>query len=120
MLSSPNRRGLRPGQRERRVLRQLLYAGVTIVRINSSHGSLSEHVANIVLVRQGAARAGVLVGVLVDRQQRKIQVGDPTERSGSSPVSTSCCAPTPARAPTGRVPAVRRRPDGRGMTIRRR
>jgi pyruvate kinase len=57
-------------------LRELLAAGVDVVRINCSHGVLDEHAAEVGLVRRVAEQLGRHVAVLADLQGPKIRVGE--------------------------------------------
>ena len=57
------------------VLREMLASGVSIFRLNASHGSQDEHQARISAVRTAAAEHGRLVGLLLDLQGPKIRLG---------------------------------------------
>jgi pyruvate kinase len=57
-------------------LRELLAAGVDVVRINCSHGLLDDHVAEVELVRKIADQLGRHVAVLADLQGPKMRVGE--------------------------------------------
>src|SRR3954451_3389145 len=48
------------------VLDQLLLAGVDVVRLNLSHGTLESHVERLRAVRQAGERTGQVVAVLAD------------------------------------------------------
>lgn len=50
-------------------------AGVDVIQMNFSHGTSEEHMARAGLVRDIAARLGRIVGILVDLQGPKIQIG---------------------------------------------
>jgi pyruvate kinase len=58
----------RPG-----VLDQLLVAGVDVVRLNLSHGPLSDHLGRLHAVREAAERTGCVVAVLADLPGPKIR-----------------------------------------------
>jgi pyruvate kinase len=58
------------------VLREMLMAGVDVVRVNCSHGTVEGHVSAIAAVRQAATATGRTVAVLLDLQGPKIRVGD--------------------------------------------
>jgi pyruvate kinase len=53
---------------------KLVEAGVDVVRINFSHGSVEEHTGRVEAIRAAAAKAGREVGVLVDLQGPKIRI----------------------------------------------
>lgn len=59
----------RPGELER-----IIKAGVDVVRINMSHGSVEDHVKRANTVRETAARLDREVAVLVDLQGPKIRI----------------------------------------------
>ena len=64
------------------VLDQLLAAGVSVVRINCSHGTADELRARSRAAREAAARAGRAVGVLFDLQGPKLRLaGDTPQRT---------------------------------------
>ncbi|WP_300452150.1 pyruvate kinase [Accumulibacter sp.] len=56
-------------------LRQLLVAGVDVVRLNAAHSDMETHSNNARLVREIAASLGRSVGVLVDLPGPKIRTG---------------------------------------------
>ena len=66
---------LGPASRDPAVLAAMIAAGVSVVRINCSHGRRDEHVAEVALVREVAASLGRHVAVLADLQGPKIRVG---------------------------------------------
>jgi pyruvate kinase len=55
------------------VLDAMLLAGADVVRLNLSHGALSEHVARLHAVRDAAARTGSVVAVLADLPGPKVR-----------------------------------------------
>ncbi|HZG67165.1 MAG TPA: pyruvate kinase, partial [Herpetosiphonaceae bacterium] len=57
-------------------LRQLIEAGLDVVRLNFSHGTHAEHVARIARVRTVAAAMGKPVAILQDLQGPKIRTGE--------------------------------------------
>lgn len=65
---------LGPATDEPGVLDGLIKAGVDVVRINFSHGSVAEHRRRVQQVREGAAAQGRYVGVLGDLQGPKIRI----------------------------------------------
>ena len=56
------------------VLRQMIAAGVNVVRLNFSHGSLEEKKNLVTIVRQAAKAEDKIVGILADLQGPKIRV----------------------------------------------
>ena len=57
------------------VLRQLLDAGVDVVRLNFSHGTAADHQARAKLVREVSQLVGREVAIMADLQGPKIRVG---------------------------------------------
>src|SRR5215203_567887 len=57
------------------VLRNLLLAGVDVVRLNLSHGDVDEHLRRLVAVRVAAEEIGKQVAVLADLPGPKIRTG---------------------------------------------
>ncbi len=57
------------------VLRQLILAGATTLRLNFSHGTHDDHLANIRLIRQLSFELDKPVGILQDLQGPKIRLG---------------------------------------------
>ena len=66
---------LGPASSEREVLTRMIAAGVDVVRLNFSHGTVADHTARAALVRQVARELGRTVGIMVDLQGPKIRVG---------------------------------------------
>ncbi len=64
-----------PACTEPAALRILLAAGVDVVRLNLSHGSVEEHLARVVAVRKAAADIGRVVAVLADLPGPKVRAG---------------------------------------------
>ena len=58
------------------ILDALIAAGMSVARINMSHGSHAEHASRIAQVREAAARAGATVAILGDLQGPKLRIGD--------------------------------------------
>ncbi|WP_123712866.1 pyruvate kinase [Sinobacterium caligoides] len=65
---------LGPASESREVIRDLIRAGVNVVRLNFSHGSAEEHALRAQIVREEAAKLGQFVAVLGDLQGPKIRV----------------------------------------------
>jgi len=57
------------------VLDQLIRAGVDVVRLNLSHGSVDEHLERLGRVRAAADRTGHVVGILADLPGPKVRAG---------------------------------------------
>jgi pyruvate kinase len=57
------------------VLRELIEAGATTLRLNFSHGTHDDHQSNIRLIRQTAFELNQPVGILQDLQGPKIRLG---------------------------------------------
>ena len=65
---------LGPASSSEEVLRDMIRAGVNVVRINFSHGSAQEHIERVSTVRAIAEELGVHIGVLADLQGPKIRI----------------------------------------------
>ena len=66
---------LGPASSDPEILKQMIEAGVDVVRINFSHGTKDEHITSVELVRSLAKSLGRTVGVLADLQGPKIRIG---------------------------------------------
>src|SRR6201994_4153049 len=65
---------LGPASDDPAVLADMVRAGVDVVRLNFSHGTLADHSRRVELVREAARQAGRYVGVLGDLQGPKIRI----------------------------------------------
>jgi pyruvate kinase len=65
---------LGPATDDPHVLEAVVRAGVDVVRLNFSHGTVADHERRLDLVREAARQAGRYVGVLGDLQGPKIRV----------------------------------------------
>ncbi len=65
---------LGPASSDPKVLEDMIRAGVDVVRMNFSHGSVQDHMARTEKVRAAAAVVGRTVGILADLQGPKIRV----------------------------------------------
>ncbi|MFT5813956.1 MAG: pyruvate kinase [Psychroserpens sp.] len=65
---------LGPATDERSVLKQVLAAGVNVVRLNFSHGIPQDHIDRANTVRELSKELGIYVGILGDLQGPKIRV----------------------------------------------
>ena len=66
---------LGPASSDKRTLARMIDAGLDVVRMNFSHGTASEHIERVELVRALARKAGRSIGVMVDLQGPKIRIG---------------------------------------------
>jgi len=66
---------LGPASSDPALLEQMIRAGVSVVRLNFSHGKAQDHIDRARLVREAAARAGREVAIMADLQGPKIRVG---------------------------------------------
>ncbi len=66
---------LGPASSDPKVLEEMIRAGVNVVRMNFSHGTVQDHMARADKVRAAAAACGRTVGILADLQGPKIRVG---------------------------------------------
>ena len=66
---------LGPASSEPALLEQMIRAGVSVVRLNFSHGTAQDHIDRARLVREAATRANREVAIMADLQGPKIRVG---------------------------------------------
>jgi len=66
---------LGPASEAPETVKRLIQAGVSVFRLNFSHGEFDEHAKRLATVREVAARLGKPTGVLGDLQGPKIRVG---------------------------------------------
>ena len=66
---------LGPASSDPKTLSELVAAGIDVVRLNFSHGSVDDHRARIDSLRQVAAALGRTVSVMADLQGPKIRIG---------------------------------------------
>ncbi|MEN9506933.1 MAG: pyruvate kinase [Actinomycetota bacterium] len=57
------------------VLEEMIRAGVDVVRLNLSHGTIDEHIDRVRAVRSAAQRTGSVVAVLADLPGPKVRAG---------------------------------------------
>lgn len=72
---------LGPASTDENVLRDMIRAGVNVVRINFSHGTAKDHIDRVASVRRIALEMGVHIGVLADLQGPKIRIAMFAEKS---------------------------------------
>ena len=65
---------LGPASNDPKILKQMIRAGVDLVRMNFSHGTAQDHINRAETVRAAATAAGRTVGILVDLQGPKIRI----------------------------------------------
>jgi len=58
------------------VLEKMIQAGMSVGRLNFSHGTHEQHAANVRLLRETALRLHMPVGILMDLRGPKIRVGE--------------------------------------------
>jgi pyruvate kinase len=66
---------LGPASESPEILKELILAGVNVVRINFSHGIAQDHIDRVHLVRKIANKVGKEVAVMADLQGPKIRIG---------------------------------------------
>ncbi|WP_122817261.1 pyruvate kinase [Nocardioides pantholopis] len=66
---------LGPATASARRIRELVYAGMDVARLNMSHGSHADHAESYRLVREAADASGHGVGIFADLQGPKIRLG---------------------------------------------
>ncbi len=72
---------LGPASNNRETLKSLMEAGLSVARLNFSHGTHEQHAATVALVRATAEELGRPVAILGDLQGPRIRIGDlPEER----------------------------------------
>ncbi|MBD1559020.1 pyruvate kinase [Vibrio sp. S9_S30] len=72
---------LGPASQSREVITELFRAGVSVVRLNFSHGTAQQHIQTAELVREIACEQQLNVGVLVDLQGPKIRISSFEDQS---------------------------------------
>ncbi|MGB0838592.1 MAG: pyruvate kinase [Chitinophagales bacterium] len=70
---------LGPASESKEMIRQLIKEGVSIFRLNFSHGSHEEHAKRIVTIKEVNAELGTNIGILADLQGPKIRLGKDVE-----------------------------------------
>ncbi len=66
---------LGPASSSPEVIKQMVAAGVDVVRMNFSHGTREEHLARAELIREASHTFGRTIGVMCDLQGPKIRIG---------------------------------------------
>ena len=65
---------LGPASNNKEMLERLFVAGVNLVRLNLSHGTLAEHQKTAIKVREVAEAIGEEIGIIVDLQGPKLRI----------------------------------------------
>ncbi len=66
---------LGPASNNKDMIRKLFKAGVTMFRLNSSHGDVEVHQRNLTFIREIESEENTLIPVLLDLQGPKIRIG---------------------------------------------
>ena len=66
---------LGPASSTKEKIRELFHAGVTMFRLNSSHGDVEMHKQNLSYIREIEEEEKTLIPVLLDLQGPKIRIG---------------------------------------------
>ena len=64
-----------PACDDTRTLQAMLRAGMSVTRLNLSHGTFEEHKARVRLIRSAAAEIGVQVAIMIDTRGIEIRTG---------------------------------------------
>jgi len=64
-----------PATSSKHMLARLVYAGMNVARLNFSHGQMSDHAAQIRIIREVSHTLKVPIGILVDLPGPKIRIG---------------------------------------------
>ena len=67
---------LGPASSTKEKIRELFHAGVTMFRLNSSHGDVEMHKQNLAYIREIEEEEKTLIPVLLDLQGPKIRIGN--------------------------------------------
>ena len=66
---------LGPASNTVELIEQMIRHGVSVVRLNFSHGTAQDHIDRAAMVREASRRAGLEVAIMADLQGPKIRVG---------------------------------------------
>ena len=110
---------LGPATASPRRIRELVYAGMDVARLNMSHGSHEDHAEAYRLVREASDASGHGVGIFADLQGPKIRLatfaeGPVTLRRGQEWTDSS---PDPRPCPCRSLPPSGRSSSDAGMTL---
>ena len=96
---------LGPASSGEETIRQMIRAGMSVARLNFSHGTVEEHALQIERVRRAADAEDRVIGILIDLPGPKIRLGllpvEPLELERGSEVvlTTDQCPGDPAKIP---------------------
>jgi len=90
---------LGPASESAEVLDEMILAGLDVVRLNLSHGTLESHLLRMQAVREAAARTGRVVAVLADLPGPKVRSGQFPE-GGAQLIGGALLSLTPADGPS--------------------
>lgn len=101
---------LGPSSRDPEKIRELIKAGVNVFRLNFSHGSHEEHLANLNNIRKVSAEMGAWVAILQDLSGPKIRIsnveGDFCPITDGQPIELRCANGSLSNATTMYVETV--------------
>ncbi len=96
---------LGPASSDRETIRQMIRAGMSVARLNLSHGTVEEHARQIETVRSAADAEERVIGILIDLPGPKIRLGvlpcEPVvlERGMEVVLTTDTASTDPCRIP---------------------
>lgn len=95
---------LGPASSSKEVLKEMMFNGANVFRVNFSHGEYSKHEAVINLIRELVNETGIHVAILADLQGPKLRVGEmenngvPLKDGATFLLTTEKCIGTSERA----------------------
>ena len=95
---------LGPASEDPAVISAMVHAGVDVVRLNLSHGTIEDHLARLQTVRSVAEQVGRPIGVLADLPGPKLRAGRfPEGGSDIAPAATVRFVPGPGTSTADRI-----------------
>ena len=64
-----------PASSDPEIVKRMIMAGVSVVRLNFSHGKAQDHIDRATMVRQTATECGREIAIMADLQGPKIRIG---------------------------------------------
>lgn len=64
-----------PSSNDPETIRQMLRAGMSVARVNFSHGTAENHTATVAMLREVAAAEGSILAIMADLQGPKLRLG---------------------------------------------
>jgi pyruvate kinase len=64
-----------PASSDPEIVKRMIMAGVSVVRLNFSHGKAQDHIDRATMVRQAATECGREIAIMADLQGPKIRIG---------------------------------------------